>query len=453
MFLIAKRFYDNAGLNPSVIFNILTRVVQSAAGIMVLLLITRFLTKNEQGYYYTFTSLLALQVLFELGITNIVTQYVAHEAAHLTWKNKHELAGEEYYKSRLAYTVQFSIKWFLFVAIILFAVLYFSGKLFFSTYNSGLNVDWEFPWLVLSVSTAFLLFVNLLLAILEGLGKIEEVNKLRLLQQLQNLFLITFFFFINLKLLSAGLAFLLSNIITGSILLAGYWRVIFNIWKTEINFKIDFKKEVLPYLIRIGLGSISGYFIWQIINPVLFATQGPVIAGQMGATQTFLNGILVVSLSWFSTKVAIFSNLVSRRRFNQLNVIYRKNLNISLVVCTIGLTTFTVFIYILKIYFPVLGNRFLDIMPIIFLGLAQLVSLIGNSQAYYLRSFKQEPFFIPSLVMGILSGFFTVVCSKYYGITIMSLVYFLLNGVIGLIWVCIIFRNKTFEWTKKRLYI
>ncbi|GEO06872.1 hypothetical protein AAE02nite_45360 [Adhaeribacter aerolatus] len=453
MYLVARKIYDKAGLNPAIIFNILTRIVQSAAGILTLLLITRFLDKNEQGYYYTFTSLLAIQIFFELGLTNIITQYVAHEAAHLSWSSNYQLTGDSYYQSRLASLIHWSIKWFLVLAVLLFIFLFYLGKLFFTNYNANLDVDWLFPWFILSVSATFLLIVNLFLAILEGLGKIEEINKIRLLQQLINLGLLTFFFSINFKLLSGGLAILLSNITVGFILFSGYKKIIINIWKTEIKWKVDFRKEIFPYLFKIGLGSISGYLIWQIINPVLFATQGPVLAGQMGATQTFLNGILVISLSWLSTKVAIFSNFVSKGEFNQLNVIYRKNFVISLVVCLVGLFLFIISILLLQIYYPKLGNRFLDILPIIFLGLTQLVNLVGNSQAYYLRSFKQEPFFIPSIVIGLVSGILTILCSKYYGIVVMTFVYFIINGLIALIWAIIIFRSKTFEWTKTRLSI
>ena len=37
--------------------------------------------------------------------------------------------------------------------------------------------------------------------------------------------------------------------------------------------------------------SRHGYFIFQLFNPVLFATEGAVVAGQMGMTLAALNGI------------------------------------------------------------------------------------------------------------------------------------------------------------------
>lgn len=451
MFVIFKKLYHKTGLDASIIYTILTRIVQSIGGVVTLLMITLFLDKNEQGYYYTFSSIISIQIFFELGLTTIITQYIAHEAAHLTWKNDIELEGEAYYQSRLASIIRLSIKWFATLAVVMFFVLLFAGNFFFSKYNLELNVQWKLPWLLLSLSTSFIFIINLCSAILEGLGKIKEVARLRFVQQLINIIFLNLFLFAKLKLLSNGLAWLISTATIGIIWFTSpYWKMIRNMFKTDIKWKVDYKKEVLPYQFRIAVGQIGGYFIYQLFNPVLFATQGSVIAGQMGATQTFLNGVLIVSLSWVSTKVALFSNFVARNEFDQLNSLYKKNLFISILVCSAGLIAFILMVYLLKNYYPNLGNRFLSIVPVIFLGLTQLASVIGNVQAFYLRSFKKEPFFVSSIVISLVSAIVTILSSKYYGITGMTIAYFVINGIVGFIWGCIIFRNKSSEWTNAK---
>ena len=47
------------------------------------LLIVHFLSKIEQGYYYTLLSLVNLQIIFELGFSFVILQLAAHEAVHL----------------------------------------------------------------------------------------------------------------------------------------------------------------------------------------------------------------------------------------------------------------------------------------------------------------------------------------------------------------------------------
>ena len=199
-----------------------------------------------------------------------------------------------------------------------------------------------------------------------------------------------------------------------------------------------------------GLGNVSSYLIYQIFSPVLFATQGAIIAGQMGATQTVLNGILSISLSWFSTKTYLFSNLVAVKKYKELNTRYRDTLGIATLVCLSALVLFVILTQLLNESYPGFRNRFLPIIPLVLFSLTQLASVIGNAQGYYLRSFRQEPFFVPSIVIGILSGAATVTISKYYSVNEMSVAYFLINGVIGCIWGCAIFRDKSFAWTNYR---
>jgi len=53
------------------------------AGPVGLYLIATFLTKSEQGYYYTFGSVLGLTVFFELGLSYVIIQFTSHEMAGL----------------------------------------------------------------------------------------------------------------------------------------------------------------------------------------------------------------------------------------------------------------------------------------------------------------------------------------------------------------------------------
>ncbi len=437
------------GLDSSVIFTILSKAIQGLGGVAMLLMVTRFLDKNEQGYYYTFGSILSLQIFFELGLMGIVTQFVAHEAAHLSWKNKLELTGDEYHLSRLTSIVRLSIQWFFLLGFIMLAALIVAGYLFFNHYNAQLKVSWQSPWIVLSFATAFILLVDVIFAILEGLGKIQQIAKIRFLQQIVNLCCVTVFLFGGFKLLSSGMALLISTFSVSVILvLSGNISIIKKLWSASQNAKVDYKKEVIPYQFKIAFSYVSGYFIYQFLNPVLFATQGPVIAGKMGATMAVLNGILVISISFMSTKVALFSNYVAKKNYHLLNRTYNKSLFVSTFFCAFGLLIFMAILAVADTYYPKFGDRFLSFWPVLFLCLTQVTNIIGFSQGYYLRSFKQEPFFLISIIIGLLSGLSTYLCSKYFNVTGLTIGYFIINGVVGFIWGCIIYSNKKKEWTK-----
>ena len=101
-------------MDKSIAYSSGARIVQGFTGVASVFFITTFLTGVEQGFYYTFGSILALQVFFELGLTGIMTQYVAHEASHLQLNDDCQYEGEERYKSRLASLIHFCLKCLLF---------------------------------------------------------------------------------------------------------------------------------------------------------------------------------------------------------------------------------------------------------------------------------------------------------------------------------------------------
>ena len=88
------------------------RLWTAFAGAVTVLMIARFLSTNEQGYYYTFFSLVALQIVFELGFSFVVLQMAAHERAQLTFTTDGDVQGDEIAHSRLASLLQKTVRWY-----------------------------------------------------------------------------------------------------------------------------------------------------------------------------------------------------------------------------------------------------------------------------------------------------------------------------------------------------
>lgn len=82
------------------------------------------------------------------------------------------------------------------------------------------------------------------------------------------------------------------------------------------------KKEIFPFQWKIAISWLSSYFIFQLLNPVLFAYKGPVVAGQMGITLTIFGGLSAISMTWITTKVPAFSMLVAKKEYNELDKIF-----------------------------------------------------------------------------------------------------------------------------------
>lgn len=449
---VFKRSLDFIGLDGSIFFTVIERVLQAGSGIVTLLIVAKCLTKVEQGYYYTFGSILAIQIFFELGLSNIIIQFVAHENALLKWEDKTKFEGPKEAASRLSSLLRFSIKWFAVLSVILCFGLLIAGYVFFYKFGKfDEPVNWQSPWIVLSITTSLSLMLSPILAFIEGLGRIREIAKIRAFQQVVQIILVFIFFMSGLKLYSSPLAAILAfSIIPTWILFSHRKDMLLFIWNKIDVWKVNYKLEIFPFQWKIALSWISGYFIFQLFNPVLFATEGSVVAGQMGMTLAVLNAILMFSLSWISTKVPVFSNLVAQKEYDKLDNLFNKTLWQSVFLNFLALTIFFVAIFILR-YFDVkfgqtqFADRFLPFEPMLFMMIPVFINHIVAALATYLRCHKKEPLLLQSLVMGILCSLSTLILGNYFGVFGMTLGYMSLT-IIGAIWVYFIFKNKKKEW-------
>src|SRR6202451_4228990 len=82
------------GLDRAVGFTVLARFWSSAAGLVTVALIARFLSPAQQGYYYTFGSLVALQIVFELGFSYVILQLASHERGEVSISSDYEINGD-----------------------------------------------------------------------------------------------------------------------------------------------------------------------------------------------------------------------------------------------------------------------------------------------------------------------------------------------------------------------
>lgn len=443
-----QKVLDKTGIDGAIFFTVLARIVQGGGGIISIFFIASYLTKVEQGYYYTFGSILAIQVFFELGLSGIITQFVAHEFASLKWKSPTELEGSEEAMSRLSSLLHFCVKWFAIVALILLLILIAAGFLFFNTFGTDTSsVMWLSPWVIISISTASSLMISPILSFLEGLGKVKEIAKIRLIQQTCQISVLFLFLFAGFKLYSSPLANIITLLIAPMFLFFSSSKMLLQfIWQQLKTSRVNYRLEIFPYQWRIALSWISGYFMYQLFNPVIFATEGAVAAGQMGITLAVLNGILTISLSWVNTKVPLFSNLIARKEYSSLDRIFNKTVLQASIISLFALVFLVLVVVLMKNIGMSLGNRFLPLFPLILLSLTTLVNQFVSALATYLRCHKKEPFLVFSIVMGAMTAISTLVLGKYFGVIGITIGYSFLTVFVSLIWAVLIFNTKKALW-------
>lgn len=437
------------GIDRAVTFTVLGRIWQGIAGILTIWIIARFLSPEEQGFYFTFASILSLQVFVELGLSMVLLQFASHEKAHLQWTEGEILSGDQTAKERLSSLIKLTIKWYGIASLLVILGVLPAGYYFFLRNQvKYLGVVWQLPWIFMILSFSMFFFVAPFLSILEGCGRVKDVAKLRFKQVIiANLLL-------WIGLVAGGGLFAASLVHMGGFVVITYW--LGNGWRKDFfkdmltvqakqGVKISWREEIFPFQWKIALSWISGFFIFALFNPVLFAYHGARIAGQMGLTLAAYNGITTISMAWINTKVPTFGGFIARKEFSKLDSLFFRVLWQSLAVVVLLTIIFIGIVYLLQAIQDPIGDRFLPGLSVLLLGGVTIINHIVFAQAAYLRAHKQEPLLANSVVGAVLMALSTYFLGKWYGALGITSGYFIFT-LLGLGWVTMVFNIKRRLW-------
>jgi hypothetical protein len=443
------------GLDRAIAFTVLARLWASAAGLVTVALIARFLSPAEQGYYYTFGSLVALQIVFELGFSFVILQLASHERAQLSISIDHGISGDPVAHARLASVIQKSVRWYSVAAVLMAATLVPVGFYFFATHQNGQAVvAWRVPWCFDALMAALNFQLDPLLSFLEGCGFVAQVARLRLIQSLTGS-LLAWIALTSHHGLFAPSMMLLGMAAASVVWLFGQRKLLFGLLRHDSRaHRIQWKQEVWPFQWRIAVSWFSGYFLFSLFNPALFAFRGPVAAGRMGMSLSLANAIQAIAISWVSTKSSPFGTLIARKEYRRLDQTFFQALRQAFAVSLAGALTAWVGCIYLNFRHIRFAQRLLDPASLGILMLYMVVNVIIFSEAYYLRAHKQEVFFVNSLVGTVLVTASTLIFGRLYGAAGMVIGSCILN-LVGLVWATHKFRKYRRLWhaTDERAYV
>lgn len=441
------KYINIFGVNKAIIYVVLHRSWGAVSGVVTLLLISTFLTAEEQGYFYTFSSIIAIQIIFELGFGVVLTQFCSSEMVKL-YIHQNKLAGDEVALSRLLSLIRFSNKWSFCISILIILIITPIGYFFFSSEdNTSTNkVFWFYPWITLVVVSGFTIFITPLIAIADGCGYIEQTSKVKFLQAMFSS-LIVWCCLISDNGLFAIVALPLSQCVFGFIWLKiKFSKIIIQAYRCKGRDVISWKNEILPMQWRIGVSWVCGYFIFQLFNPVAFKFFGAEFAGKLGISITVINLAMMLSLAWITTRMPEFGRLASEGKDKELSLRFKtafiqsfSMLSLSIFCCVLALNIFE--------YLDInIGNRFLQLDMFILLSLAVLGNHIVACQASYIRIRKSEV----HLTNAIITAFFMII--MLLSVALFFSKEFMVISYLIIVW-CICVPHSTYivyKYLKKR---
>jgi hypothetical protein len=446
---VLSRLKHWIGLDRAIAYTVLARIWSAAAGLVTVLLIARFLTPDEQGYYYTFFSLCALQIVFELGFCFVVLQLAAHECARMTISSDGLVTGDSIAHSRLASVLQQAARWYSVAAALMATTLLPAGLYFFATHqHAGTVVAWRAPWCLLIVVTAITFQMDPLCAFVEGCGFVSQMAKMRICQAI-----VASLFAWTVMLTGHGL-FAPAMLIMGNGVMQAWFllghrlrRVLIGLFRHKVaGNSVSWRREIWPFQWRIAITWISSYLIFQIFNPVLFAFEGPVAAGRMGMSLSIATSIGSAGIAWMSTKASPFGAMIARREFAKLDRLFFRTLWQSTSLISAAAAGFFLCLMIGSSVYPRLAARMLPPWTFGLLLLTTIMNHVVSSEALYMRSHKREPLLIQTVVIALVLSISTVTSARFWGTNAVTLGYFIFGGILSIIWGTRTFIAKRREW-------
>jgi hypothetical protein len=394
-----------AGLDFHILVTLLFRGWNILAGAATLLLLPLWLSPDEQGYYYTFASVLALQVFFELGLNHVLAQLVSHEVAHLTRTEGGRLDGPAWHLERLKSLSNMARRWYAVAALLFATIGGGAGALFFLYKGVLYPSQWLGTWVVMVGATAINLWYSPGLAVMEGCGQVGQVARLRLVQSVIGYSLLWLLMYGG-----AGL-WVAAAVPVASVLCTGYWlRNQGDMLRWLARHPIDATKvmhwrtDVLPLQWRIAVSWISGYFILNLFTPLVFAHQGAVEAGRLGMALTLFTAISTIGMSWVNAKAPNFAMHIARGE--------RRELNTKFIAVASRSVAFTAIASLMTVAMACLLSTqdlpfMMRIAPIDVLCCLAVVTIANGAvyaAAIYMRAHREEPMLPVSVVMAVLTG-------------------------------------------------
>jgi hypothetical protein len=441
------------GVDRAIAYTVMGRSWMSLAGVVTVLLIARFLTPTEQGYYYTFSSLVMLQIVFELGFSFVILQLAAHERVDLIFLPDGQVEGNLVSHSRLASLLQKAIRWYSVAGLLMALAVLPAGFYFFRAQpTAGAAVAWRLPWCLLVIATMLNFQIDPVFSFLEGCGFVTQVAQRRLVQVLLGS-LLGWAALVARHGLYAP-AMVISGQVAGGLAFLFFSKLrlfLKNLMSYPVGeHYVGWRREIWPFQWKIAVSWICSYFILGLFNPILFAYQGPVAAGQMGMSVSIASALGAVAIAWMYTKTSPFGSMVARGEIAALDALFFRTLRQSTVLLGTGAIAFFLALLLAERSYPKFAARVLPPWAFALLLLTTIMNHVIASESLYLRSHKREPFLWQSVTVAVLLGSTTLILGKYWGVTAVTAGYFVVGGLISLVSGTYIFTTKRQEWHGER---
>lgn len=368
------------GIDEKVATGLFARVIMMGAAPISSIITVYTLTKENQGLFYLFASLVALRSLFELGAGTSVLQVSAYAR-----KDKVDNSGSPLDRA----FVHVVNKWMLKVSLLFGVFVAIVGTYFLS--SQGHDDFWTLSaWLSYLVVSVFQFSSEGRWSLLEGSDNIVIANKLRLRNSL-----LQYATQWTLLLSGASLFAFVGSTVVSYVAQEKTFRAkhswLYNHNCADLKQKTYFETELITLIKRASQTYLTGYFVFQIQQPICFKLLGADGSAQLGFTYAVGFALISLPAIWVTMNFPRIANEVANSRVSSAKALFTSRYLQALSLCVVAAIAAWSISYLLH-YHPRFSDRLMNpsATAILFGGL--VLQVVGLNLTYWPRAFKVEPF-------------------------------------------------------------
>lgn len=385
--MIKKHFREKS--SQVALLSLLSTSMRVLVGPITLLIIAGQLNESELGFYYMFFSLIAMRQLLELGMSNVLRQFYAHELKD----------GLHIVNKKVCHLIVFSIKWYSVISLLFCIVSYIIGYVIFN--RAVAEVDWSVAWTFLVLTT----FLNIMLmpikAYLDGMQHQKLLYVLTIASDFGAVLSLWLLLTLDYKLISLGVSQLIGVFIF--IYFTYLYKenfIIKNFSLDGYSFKVVFK-ELWPLLKKTSVVWFLGYFYWNGFNIISFEILGPAVAGLIGLSISMARAGQKIAMSIVMSNMTIYGKLIANKLYKKSFFKFLYHYLSGGVILIIGYVSFLLIWNVMPEFY--LFDKVIGIDGFIWLILFFIVVYLNSGLDNYTRCYKLERFVFVQGVNSILT--------------------------------------------------
>ncbi|MEM6599804.1 MAG: hypothetical protein AAF649_00305 [Verrucomicrobiota bacterium] len=442
-----KRFYQLLGIDRAIGTSSANQLVRFFTAPVTMFLIIRYLSPEEQGFYYSFAGVVGIRVFLEAGFAVSITQFAAKEFAGLHFNQNQVLTGNPENLSRLRSIFQKSSRYYSAMGIILSLGLAGGGHLFFSSKSS--EVDWQIPWLVVSVCAGFQFLLTPFWAILEGCDKVADVAIYRLGATIIGFFAAALGLYITQSIWVAVFGSVAGLLVAYGYIFLKWRKLLFQVKRKYYQHQqVGWRREIWAFQWKVALSWVSNYIIGTAIPALVFAMAGAVAAGQVGMTIALVRTGGNISSSWTATKMPRLASILAMGKFLEFEKVWRLAAYRSFFIAIIIQPSIVAGYFFLLYLLPGIALRFTPPIETILYAFGFIPLAIHVVLLHYTRASRGEPLLLANVFTALLFLILASILTQFYSSTGVALA-FLISQFFNLMLSLVYFNSYRLSLAEK----